>query len=154
MNTLLLDTTVWDLCLDTSGDIALATDPYSVAQDVASACRLFLGELWFNTTAGIPYFEEVLGQNVSLQVIKAQLVRAALTVPEVTAAECFLSSVKDRTLSGQVQFTYALPATAALFNTSTAGGNARGVISFVGSNTGLITFVGSNGGVITFFEGS
>lgn len=152
MNTLLLAQNKWDLVINTSGDIALATDPYSVAQDVASAIRLFLGELWYNVTAGVPYFEQILGKNVSLQVIKAQFVAAALTVPEVVAAECFLSSVKDRTLSGQVQFIYALPASAALFNSLAPGGNARGTIIFVGDNGGLLTFVGDNGGTITFFE--
>ena len=36
-NTLLLDRTVWDLLLDGSGNIAIATEPYATAQDVASA---------------------------------------------------------------------------------------------------------------------
>ena len=43
MNTLLLDTLRWDLCLDVHGNIAVASDPYSVAQDVASAIRTFSG---------------------------------------------------------------------------------------------------------------
>ena len=41
MNTLLLDLTNWDLLVDASGNIAVASDPYSVAQDVASAVRVF-----------------------------------------------------------------------------------------------------------------
>ena len=61
MKTLLLDRTAWDLCLDSNGNIALASEPYSLAQDVASAVRLFLGECYYDTTKGIPYWTEVLG---------------------------------------------------------------------------------------------
>ena len=57
MNTLLLDASAWDLVLDANGDIALAAPPYAVAQDVASAISLFLGELWYDTTQGVPYFQ-------------------------------------------------------------------------------------------------
>jgi len=59
--TLLLDRTVWDLVLDSNGDIALASPPYALEQDVASAVRLFLGELWYDTTKGIPYLKKFLG---------------------------------------------------------------------------------------------
>ena len=54
MNTLYLDPQSWDLVLDTAGNIALAKDPYAKAQDVASACRLFAGELYDDTEKGIP----------------------------------------------------------------------------------------------------
>ena len=42
--TLLLDLNAWDLVLDSSGNIALASEPYSVVQDVASALRTFAGD--------------------------------------------------------------------------------------------------------------
>ena len=61
MNTLLLDRTVWDLVLDAGGNIARASNPYAVAQDVASAIKLFRGELFYDTAKGIPYWTEVLG---------------------------------------------------------------------------------------------
>ena len=86
MKTLLLDRTVWDLVLDTSGNIALASNPYAIAQDVASAVKLFLGECWYDTTKGIPYFDQ-----------------AALTVPEVVQAQCTIVSIKDRVLTGQIE---------------------------------------------------
>lgn len=104
MNTLLLDRTTWDLCLDTSGNIAVASGPYALAQDVASACRLFLGELFYDTTKGIPYFGQVLGQPPSIPFLKAQLVAQALTVPGVVSAQCFISSIVGRKVSGQIQF--------------------------------------------------
>ena len=57
MSTLLLDRTYWDLCVDSSGNLAVASEPYSLAQDAASAIKLFQGEYIYDTTIGIPYFE-------------------------------------------------------------------------------------------------
>lgn len=106
MNTLLLDRTAWDLCLDATGNIAMASDPYSQAQDVASACRLFLGELYFGpSTKGVPYFTDGLGRTFPTQLLRSKLVEQALTVPGVTAAKVYLTSVSNRGVGGQIQFT-------------------------------------------------
>lgn len=102
-DTLLLDTVTWDLVLDISGNIALASDPYSMAQDAASAIRLFEGELWYNTVNGVPYWTAILGRAPPLSLIKAKFIAAALTVPGVVAAQCFISGYRDRVLTGQVQ---------------------------------------------------
>jgi hypothetical protein len=112
--TLLLDRTIWDLCLDASGNIALAREPYALAQDVASAIKTFLGEVWYDTTIGVPYFEQVLGQFPSLIVVKELFVAAALTVPGVASARCFLDGIEGRELSGQVQITDATGITSAI----------------------------------------
>ncbi|OZA31491.1 MAG: hypothetical protein B7X83_08400 [Polynucleobacter sp. 17-46-58] len=105
MNTLLLDPETWDLVIDAAGNIAMATQPYSIAQDVASACRLFSGELWYDTAKGVPYFEQILGENPPLSLIKAEIVKAALTVPNVVSAQCFISAFDNRGIQGQVQVT-------------------------------------------------
>lgn len=107
MNTLLLTLDTWDLCVDANGNIAMATEPYSLAQDAASAIRLFLGELWYDTTQGIPYFQQVLGEAPPLPILKAFLQTQALTVPGVTEAAVFITSFAERTLAGQVQVTDA-----------------------------------------------
>lgn len=103
--TLLLDRIAWDLCVDASGNIAAATESYSTLQDVASACRLFPGELWYGGTDGIFYFEQILGRYQPIQILKDQLVRAALAVPGVLAATVFLTAVVGRAISGQIQVT-------------------------------------------------
>jgi hypothetical protein len=113
MNTLLLDLTNWDLVVDVSGNIALATDPYSQGQDAASAIKLFQGELYYDTTQGLPYFQSILGKFPPLSLIKQQFSEAALTVPGVTGAACFISSIQGRTISGQVQITNTTGQTAA-----------------------------------------
>lgn len=104
-STLLLDLTYWDLVADASGNIAVASDPYSVVQDVAAACRTFVGDVWFDTTDGIPYFQNILGQTPSLSYIRAQLVAQALTVPGCTNPVVYFSGLSGRSLSGQIQFT-------------------------------------------------
>lgn len=106
MNTLLLDVALWDLCLDANGDIAMAQPPYALAQDVASAIRTVLGEVWYNDTLGIPYFQQILGKRPPLTVLKAYMVQAALTVPGVVSAVCIIDSFDraTRTIVGQVQF--------------------------------------------------
>ena len=106
MKTLLLDTSSWDLVLDSAGGIAVAAEPYAIAQDVASACKLFLGEYYYDTTLGVPYFQQILGQAPPLGLIKARLVEAALTVPGCNNPVVYLSALSgNRVLSGQVQFT-------------------------------------------------
>jgi hypothetical protein len=104
MQTLLLDTDAWDLCVDATGNIAVASDPYSMSQDVASAARLFVGELYYGpATQGVPYFTQGLGQAFPTQLLRAAITEQALTVPGVNAAQVFLASVANRGISGQIQ---------------------------------------------------
>lgn len=120
MKTLLLDRTTWDFVLDTNGDIAVASDPYSIAQDIASACRLFMGELWYDQTKGVVY-NRILGKFVSLEFVKAQLVKAALSVPQVQSAIVVISGFEGRTITGgQIQFTYS---------TTTAGSTTANILT-------------------------
>ncbi|RWG53345.1 MAG: hypothetical protein EOQ64_24280 [Mesorhizobium sp.] len=107
MKTLLLDTDTWDLVADASGNIAVADEPYALAQDAASAIRLFAGELYYDTTQGIPYFDQVLGKAPPVSLMKAYFNRAALTVPGVVSSQTFIQSWTDRTVTGQVQVTDA-----------------------------------------------
>jgi hypothetical protein len=111
VRSLLLDRTTWDLCLDANGNIAVASDPYSIAQDVACAIRLFKGELWYDTTKGVPHFQQILGHHPSLSVLKAALRTAALTAPDAASAAVFISGVQNREVQGQVQVTSTSGAT-------------------------------------------
>ena len=107
MNTLLLDVGIWDLVLDASGNIAQASAPYALAQDVASACRTVLGEVYYNTTLGVNFFGLIFGKTPPTSVFQSMFVAAALTVPGVVAAKCVISSYDQtaRKVTGQVQFT-------------------------------------------------
>lgn len=107
---LLLNPATWDLTVDIDGNIAVASDPYSLAQDVACASRLFQGDLYYDTTQGVPYWQ-MLGQLPPIQFIKNAYTAAALTVPGITAATCFITSIVNRVISGQIQTTTAAGAT-------------------------------------------
>jgi hypothetical protein len=115
MNTLLLDTVVWDLVPDANNNIAVASDPYSQAQDAASAMKTFMSEVYYDTTLGVKY-SQIFGKNPPLSFVKSQLVSSAETVPDPTtanpantvSAQCFISPFTNRQLSGQVQITTSI----------------------------------------------
>jgi hypothetical protein len=103
--TLLLDQILWDLVLDAENNIAVAAAPYALAQDAASAVRTWLGEVYFDTTLGIPYLTQVFGRVPALSLLKGQLQATAETVPGVATATVFLTSTEGRIVSGQIQVT-------------------------------------------------
>ena len=103
MTTLALDDANWDLTVDDGMNIAVASGGQDIAQDVASAVKLFQGELWYDTTQGAPWFENVLGQNYSLRVLQELVNSAALSVPGVVQARTTIDSVTDRGITGRVE---------------------------------------------------
>ena len=77
-----------------------------MAQDVASAVRTFKGEVYYDTTVGIPYFSYVLGHWPPLSLIKAYFNAAAFTVQDVVSSKSFLTyNKKTRQLGGQIHVT-------------------------------------------------
>jgi hypothetical protein len=108
-DTMLLDIETWDLVLTDGGNWALAAslypgDPakavaYGQAQDAASQLRLFSGELNYDTTQGVPYWEQILGFAPSTQLIAAKWEEQALLVPGVILAVCAIPSVNNRAIS-------------------------------------------------------
>ena len=113
MNTLFLEPNVWDLAVDVSGNIAVASKTYALAQDAASAIRTFQGELWYDTTQGVPYWQQILGHYPQMPLVKSYMVYAALTVPEITDARVYFSALgSNRQLVGQVQVTNSAGQTA------------------------------------------
>lgn len=104
-DTLLLDQVTWDLVCDVNGNIAVAEAPYALAQSAANAIKTFQGEVYYDTTYGIPYWAQVLGEAPPLPLLKQLFTDAALTVPGIASATCFITSVDDRVCRGQVQVT-------------------------------------------------
>src|SRR4051794_34940942 len=101
--TLLLDAMKWDLCLDVSGNIAVATEPYARAQDAASSIRTFAGEVYYDTARGMPYWAQILGQSPPASLLKAKVEQNALLVPGVVQARAYLTGYANRRVTGQVQ---------------------------------------------------
>jgi hypothetical protein len=105
MNSLYLNPQTWDLAVDSSGSIAVCSDPYALAQNAATACRTFLKDCYYDQTIGVPYLQNILGQLPTLQYVKAQLVSAAEAVPGVESAQVFITSFANRQIAGQIQVT-------------------------------------------------
>lgn len=105
-DTIYLNPDNWDLALTTSYDIAIANPPYSVAQDAASACRLWEGEYIYDITKGIPYETDVLGQLLPSNVLSSFYNKAAQDVPGVASVSTLLNFNREtRMLSGQINLT-------------------------------------------------
>ncbi len=90
MDTLQLDTTLWDLTCDVYGNLATVGDatPASaqtgpgmrLAQDVATRTRAWRGEVYFDTAQGVRY-ETILGAAPNLAVVQNAFNTEALKVP-------------------------------------------------------------------------
>lgn len=104
--TLFLRPDNWDLELDASGNIAVATSVYQQAQDIASAGRTFTGDLYYDTATGIPYDTEILGQTgFPLALYKMYLEEAAKSIDGVVSAQALVRAEDRRHVTGAIVFT-------------------------------------------------
>ena len=104
MKSLLLDRDAWDLVLDADGNIAVCSEPYARAQDVACECRLFSGEQFYDQNRGIPYDVEILGQWPPLSLVRSRLQSAAESVDGVVSSQVIITGATGRAITGQIQF--------------------------------------------------
>lgn len=125
MDTLALDTTLWDLDVDVYGNWRTVGDAtpgtltgpgMRLAQDVATRCLSWLGEVYYDTTQGIRY-EAILGFPPNMALIQNAFNTEALKVPLCATA--------------LVDFTFQ-------------GGSTRGIsgvltVSDVNANAGSVT---------------
>jgi hypothetical protein len=91
--TWLLDWSTGDSCLDASGNIAVASAPYSISQDVATQLSTFLGECWYDATQGVPYWQQILGKRPPASLIVSLLEAQALRVPDVKTATATIGGI-------------------------------------------------------------
>ena len=123
MSSLLLDSN-WDLSLDVNGNLAVASGNYAIAQDVACACQTWQGELWYDTTRGVPY-NLILGERPSIQFIKQALITEGMNVPNVGSIVCYLTGPgTDRQIGGQLQISNTGGTLIAVANTTAFAGDA------------------------------
>lgn len=106
MKTMFLRTDTWDLALDTQGNIAVATEEYQQAQDIASSCRVFLGDDYYNKFDGIPYLESIMGRSsYPISLYQRHLHDRSMLVNGVVSIDVKLNQLKDRVQSGSITFT-------------------------------------------------
>lgn len=95
-----------DLDVDSAGNFVISAPPYSQAQDVASEVKTILGECYYDSKNGVPYYTKILGYMPATSLIVEQCNKAALRVPGVVAAQTTLTSFNraTRLWSGSVKF--------------------------------------------------
>ncbi len=94
--TWLLNPETGDSCLDSSGDIATISGAAAVAQDVATQLSTFLGECWYDSTQGVPYWQQILGKLPPASLVASLLEAQALQVPDVAAAVATINSINAK----------------------------------------------------------
>lgn len=101
----LLLTDDWDITLNPSGRPAVKQGADAVAQNVANATRLFIGDACFNKADGLPHFKTELGRKPRESAIRTRLNAAARAVPEVADANTVIIRLEDRVLEGEITIT-------------------------------------------------
>lgn len=102
MKTLPLNPATWDLVLDANGNLNLEEPYLSVAQDIASAWKTFLGECWYDTALGMPLMQSIFAQLPPTSLVVAKLTDQAFTIADVKDVRIVsLQLMPDRTLTGQ-----------------------------------------------------
>jgi hypothetical protein len=67
----------------TSGDLSLATGSTAIQQALQQALQLWLGEWFLDTTRGVPYKQQILIKNPNIDVVQADLIATATSVPGI-----------------------------------------------------------------------
>lgn len=118
-DTITLDAETWDVAV-VGGNLAVSKGAAAVAQDMSTAVRLFRGEYCYNALVGVPYLS-IFGQITSLPILKSDIATAAAAVPGAENVVCYIESVKERCVSGQVQASVQTAAGAAAVAASISG---------------------------------
>lgn len=124
MDSIALDPATWDFTVDAYGDWAtvgdatpgLETGPeYRMAQDVATRLMAWRGEVYYDTTQGMPYDTLLGSANVAL--LQALATQEALKVTPVVACDASLTFTrgKSRTVTGTIYVSDAQGSTGAVF---------------------------------------
>lgn len=98
----------WDIFSDASGQIALVSGAYAIAQNAANAVRLFKNDAYLAQTRGIPHFKIELGKApaIAAPILRTRIRETVLNVNGVTGAEVDLTfDESGRVMGGEVQAT-------------------------------------------------
>lgn len=98
-------TSDWDLQLDDMGNIATVDGGLQVAQDVATSCRVWKGEMIYDTERGVPYKEEILGQRPNLTLLQSDFENEAKRIEGVASVEVVIDSFDERRLVSDIRIT-------------------------------------------------
>ena len=105
-HTLTLDVDTWDIQLDSNGNIATASGPYAIAQNVANAVRLFTNDAYYDPNRGIPHFSIELGHKQGqLGVLRSRIIKNVSKLKGVESAEVSFYGIHNQELTGNISLT-------------------------------------------------
>lgn len=94
-----------DIYLDDRGDLAMVAGADCAAQLLGVGLRLFRGEWYLDTEAGIPYYQQVLVNSPKSRVIEALFRQAILSSPEIERLLTFQMTIDRRSRTLSLAFT-------------------------------------------------
>ena len=95
----------WDLALTPGGSLATVDGTARIEQDVSTYERVFQGEQWYNTAAGVPYLDREIASLPPIELVRERARRRALEVPGVAEAIVELDALDQRVLTGRIKVT-------------------------------------------------
>ena len=104
MTDLKLDQLTHDLVIE-DGDLVLVTDAEALIQNLKIRLYTFYGEWAFDTTQGVPYFEDILVKNPNISNIQAVLKSVILETKGVTKLTAFVFEYDPKARSASLNFT-------------------------------------------------
>lgn len=92
-----------DIYIDEKGNIATANNLEALKQKIKQRLKLFYSEWFLDTTRGVPYFQNILGEDIN-QSLAAQIITTEIQKePDVTSVENVNFGLNDLTR----KFTYS-----------------------------------------------
>lgn len=88
-----------DLYLDGDGNLVISFDIQAVLEGCAQAAQTILGEMVYDTSQGIPYFETVWAGVPNIQQYEAALRSAFLNVPNVVEVVSLVTNQVNHTIN-------------------------------------------------------
>ena len=86
-----------DLSLDENGNLSVSTGLEGLRQKVIQKFRLFRGEWFLDTNAGLPYEQEILVRQVDVGLVSTMFNNTLLSEPEITNVTEFTSNLDPNT---------------------------------------------------------
>ena len=76
-----------DLYVDTNGLFVIKSDEQALLQKIKHRLLLFYSEWFLDTTRGVPYFKNILGENINVDIAGSILTNEILKETEVLTAD-------------------------------------------------------------------
>ena len=90
--------------ISSGGDLAIVKEAEALAQQLSQKIKLFLKEWFLDQTAGVPYYEYIVGKNYNLSTISSILRSTISSTTGVRTIDIFKARVESTTRTLYVEF--------------------------------------------------